>query len=373
MRVFDSDAHISEGAGIFADKYLDPAFRTRRPRIVGYDGTAHWVIDSQIFPRWTGRGSHFLGTPTRYGDNRTDLTKSKPESIESQEFHSAAARIRDLDAEQIDVQVIYPSLFLVWPLTTDPDFAAALCRSYNNYMAEVLGASDRLKWVAVISLDDVPGAVAEMRRARTELGAIGVMIFGSIGEKDLDHRSFVPFWEAAADLNLPVSVHIGWCWPALNNRYETPLYTGTISFTLPLLFGFATIVGSGLLERFPNLRVGFFEAGCLWLHFMADRLEHYYGFGERLSKYFGVPGPGAKRTPLEYIRSGRIFINTEVEDPLLPQVIELIGEDQLLFSSDMPHGDRERFAARYLSGRTDVADDCKRKILWDNSIRYYGL
>src|SRR5262249_11020249 len=130
MRVYDTDAHISEGPDIFADPYLEPAFRPRRPRVVGADGVAHWLIDSAVVPRWTGRGSNFPGTPTRHEDRRTAVTASKPESIASQELHSAAARIQDMDAEQIDVQVIYPSLFLAYPLASDPALLAALCRSY---------------------------------------------------------------------------------------------------------------------------------------------------------------------------------------------------------------------------------------------------
>src|SRR5688572_17687690 len=99
MPIYDSDAHISEPAEIFADEYLEPAFRDQRPKTIAVDGRAHWIIDSEIFPRWTGRGCHILGTPTRVDGQATAFTGPKPESLESLELADAGARLRDMDAE----------------------------------------------------------------------------------------------------------------------------------------------------------------------------------------------------------------------------------------------------------------------------------
>ena len=66
-------------------------------------------------------------------------------------------------------------------------------------------------------------------------------------------------------------------------------------------------------------------------------------------------------------------MSTEVEDALLPQVLELVGEDHVIFGSDMPHGDRERFAAKMLLDRADVAETARRKILEANPRRLYRL
>jgi predicted TIM-barrel fold metal-dependent hydrolase len=58
---------------------------------------------------------------------------------------------------------------------------------------------------------------------------------------------------------------------------------------------------------------------------------------------------------------------------LLPQVLELVGDGQIMFASDMPHGDRERFAARMLQERTDISEAAKTRILESNPIRFYRL
>ena len=62
-----------------------------------------------------------------------------------------------------------------------------------------------------------------------------------------------------------------------------------------------------------------------------------------------------------------------MEDPLLPQVLELIGEDRIVFGSDMPHGDRDRFAVREFRKRQDVSESAREKILNANPKRLYRI
>ena len=73
------------------------------------------------------------------------------------------------------------------------------------------------------------------------------------------------------------------------------------------------------------------------------------------------------------MRRGNLYISTEVEDPLLPQVLNLLGEDQIIFGSDMPHGDRERFTVRTLRNRKDIEKSAKEKILETNARRLYRI
>jgi uncharacterized protein len=77
--------------------------------------------------------------------------------------------------------------------------------------------------------------------------------------------------------------------------------------------------------------------------------------------------------PMEYVRKGNLFFSTEADDVLLPQVIELVGEDNMVFGSDMPHGDREPFVVRKVQKRKDISDAAKVKILETNPARLYGL
>jgi hypothetical protein len=370
--VIDADGHVEEHELTFSDKYLDPAFRAQRPQVVATDGLAYWMIDEQLFPRRLGRGCHNLGTPTSYGGKRTLFTQTKPESLESLELRDPGARLRDMDAEDLRVAVLYPTLFLAHPLTVSPALATALSSAYNRWMADAVGASERLRWAAVVNLDEPGAAVRQVREAK-RLGAVAVMVLGTAGDRLLDDPALLPFFEAVAQEDLTLAVHVGWSCPSLSNLYSD-LYTATvIPFLTPVLMGFASLLGGGILDRFPALRVAFLEAGCEWVHFMVHRLEHRFHFTTSMARIIPQTAPRAACPPREYLSRGNLYVSTEVEDALLPQVIDLIGEDNIIFGSDMPHGDRERFAAKTLLTRTDLGETAKRKILEANPRRLYRL
>ncbi len=372
MMVIDADAHVQECLATFSDKYLDPAFRSRKPEVVRSDGRLYWRVEDQIYPRLVGRACHVMGTPTNYQGEKSFSAAALPETIESIEISDPKARLRDMDAEELAVQVIYPSFFLVHPLVADPALGAALCSSYNRWLADVTGATDRLHWAAVVDLDNVAAAVNEVRQAK-KLGAVSVMVLGTVGDRLLDHPSLFPFYEAVAEEDLTLAVHVGWSCPPLSNLYDH-LYSSTvIPFLIPVLMGFTGLLSGGVLDRFPGLRVAFLEAGCLWVHFLLDRLEHRFAFTKRFGKSIPETAPRAACPPLEYMRRGNLYVGIEVEDPLLPQVLDLVGEDQLIFASDMPHGDRERFTARTLRDRKDIGESAKEKILEINARRLYRI
>jgi hypothetical protein len=104
--------------------------------------------------------------------------------------------------------------------------------------------------------------------------------------------------------------------------------------------------------------------------FLIDRMSHYYQF---VAERAPSARPAAQRPPLEYLQSGQVYITCEADDRLLPQVMTLMGETQIFSASDIPHGDREPEAVKTLRGRTDLTEPAKRKILYDNAARFYGL
>ena len=373
MRYIDADGHVEESPETFSDLYLDPAFRPRRPRVTGMDGLAYWVIDEQLFPRRVGRGCNNLGTPTRYDGRPAMHTINKPDSIDSMELADLKARLDAMDAEEIAVQVIYPTLFLAYPLTTNPALLSALCSSYNRWLGDRLSGSERIKWAAVVNLDDIPGAARQVHEAK-RLGAVAVMLLGTAGDSMLDHPSLMPFYAAVAEDDLPLAVHVGWACPAVNNLFDHIYPSGVVAFHFPVLMGFASLISGGVLDRFPNLRVVFLEAGCLWVPFMLDRLNHRFQHqGKNLAKFIPETAPREKLPPMEYVKRGNLYFSAEVEDSLLPQVMELVGERQIVLGSDMPHGDRERFLCRLLKERKDISAGAKASLLESNPARFYGL
>jgi len=368
MRYVDADGHMEESVATFSDKYLDPDFRTQRPRVVGIDGMVYWMIEEHLFPRRVGRGPHNLGTPVSFEGKLARHAARKPDSVESMELTDIKARLQAMDEEGIAAHVIYPTLFLAYPLSANPLLLTALYSSYNRFLSDRLGNHERLKWAGIVNLDDIPGAVREVHEAR-RLGAVAVMILGTAGDRMLDDQSLIPFYEAVAEEDLTLAVHVGWACPSLNNLF-THIYPSSVNaFLMPLLLGFSTLISGGILDRFPNLRIAFLEAGCQWIHFVVDRLDHR--FKHALTRVLQETTPKAELPPMEYVRVGNLYFSTEVEDTLLSQVIELVGEGQIILGSDMPHGDRDRFAGRLLQERKDIGDSSKVKILEKNPCRLY--
>src|SRR5438093_5468246 len=131
---FDADAHVEESPETFADAYLDPEYRERRPQVVALEGQGPvWVIDQRIFPRRTGRGALHFATPPEIEGVPSAHSATKRDELGSITLADVDARLREMDGDGIDDQVIYPTLFLAYPLSDDPAYANALCRSYNRW------------------------------------------------------------------------------------------------------------------------------------------------------------------------------------------------------------------------------------------------
>ncbi|MGH7823757.1 MAG: amidohydrolase family protein [Candidatus Binatia bacterium] len=373
MRYVDADGHVEENPATFDDKYLDPGFRAKRPRVVGVDGLVYWVIDEQLFPRRVGRGCNNLGTPTSYGGQPAIHTAGKPETVGCMELTDLKSRLQIMDEEEIGIQVIYPTLFLAYPLSSNPALVTALSSSYNRWLGDRLSDHDRLKWAAVVNLDDVKASAHEVREAK-RLGASAVMVLGTAGDRQLDDPLLFPFYEAVCGERLPLAIHVGWACPSINNLYTHIYPSGVVAFHFPVLMAFAALISGGVLDRFPKLKAVFLEAGSMWIPYMIDRLNHrFQNQGKTLAKFLPQTRPLQALPVMEYIKQGNLFFSAELEDFILPQVMDLVGERQIVMGTDMPHGDRERFAARHLQSREDLSSSAKSNILEYNPSQLYGL
>ncbi|MDP3768968.1 MAG: hypothetical protein Q8S13_13205, partial [Dehalococcoidia bacterium] len=131
----DADAHVEECEETWS--YLDPEFQSRRPIAVTLPNApsrgnlnSFWLVDGKVLPTPVGPGASVFATPTS-----CILGGQKSFSRGSQEMTDVGARLRDMDAWAIDLQVVFPTVFLSSP-SDDPRFEAALYRSYNSWMAE---------------------------------------------------------------------------------------------------------------------------------------------------------------------------------------------------------------------------------------------
>ena len=183
----------------------------------------------------------------------------------------------------------------------------------------------------------------------------------------MHHPDLAPFYAAACEVDLPVCIHTGWSAPGLTQTCEDPYASLILSFTLPVLMGFFSILGGGVLDRFPEAPGGF-SGGRL-------RVDPVHGrpHGSLPSGGGDVGEPLQEASPSEYLKEGRVYVTCEAEEPLLPQVIDLVGEDQILIEGDIPHAEARETGIEEIRERTDISETVKQKILRENGLAFYNL
>ena len=129
----------------------------------------------------------------------------------------------------------------------------------------------------------------------------------------------------------------------------------------------AALIGSGVMDRYPKLRIGTLEAGHGWLPFWIARLDEH-------AETIKAALPRLKRRPSEYVTSGRYFQSIEIPEgaPLTNAVADLLGDDVLMYASDYPHGESHFPASAGIVLGWDMAQARKRKLMWDNAVRLYA-
>lgn len=356
--IIDSDAHVNESLDALVD-FLDAPYRDRAPRLMKDTlGLTRILMEGKLYP------------DTRLRQRHTQRVEGKDLGGVHAGASNAHARLDDLDTEGIDVQVIYGSLGLAISTITDLDFATALSRALNDYYADFCSADPkRLKCVAALAVQDVSAATEELRRAVSELGHLGATIPPNVGGKELDHADLHPLYTEAQRLDAPVSVHWGngsHLPAAGTERFDTHFMVHAIGHPFEQMIAFASVIGGGLLDAFPTLRFGFLEAGCGWVPYWLERLHEHY---ERRSAEM----PKMTRSPEAYLADGRCFITAEPEERLVPVLIDMIGDTNVLYASDYPHTDSAfPYSVKAVKERDDLTAENKDRLLGDNAVRYYG-
>ena len=298
-------------------------------------------------------------------------------------MHNSWARLPDMDADQIDVAVLYPTHELPLCTIADSGFALARSEAYNNWLHDYCSVNPgRLKGIGIIALQDVETAIEEMRRSVVDLGMVGVQIGCTVGQDTLlsDIR-LDPFWRAAEELDVPVAVH----GPALPdffrqymdvNRPDHILEASHMAHAFAQMLACSNVITSGVLERFSKLRIAFLEAGSGWVPYWMHRMDEYNEVApERWAMISSEPS--------DYIKSGRVFFSCEPGDADMPYFLENIGEQAMLFASDYLHfdalfvGETGHDGKPYpgtvnsLLARDDISDSAKTKMMYDNSVAFY--
>jgi predicted TIM-barrel fold metal-dependent hydrolase len=361
-RVIDADGHVLEPFGEWSELREE-----YRPRVMRDSfGLDHVVVgDQEIVTVSLG----LLGTP---GSRMHDLEHSLEYEEAQPGGFDPLLRVADMDAEGIDIAVLYPSVGLNFWAIEDVDAAVALARAYNDWLAQYCAAvPDRLFGAAMLPWQDPAAAVRELRRARDELGFPAAFVRPNpcLG-RSISHKSHEPIWDTAEELGVAIGIHEGSSNTIATlgaDRPFNPLILHAVSHAFEQMLACAQLMTFGVMEHHPGLRFVFLEAGGGWVPYWLERLdEQVHGFGGFC--------PEMRLRPSEYF-ARQCWVSFEIDEATLPALVPFVGEDRVVWGSDYPHHDSTFPGA--LKELRDVIDplpeDVQAKILGANAAELYRL
>jgi len=349
--VLDADVHVHEDPAELAE-YADPPWDVALREIAKVQ--ERYLDLPGISPRAEYR------VPFPGGSNRRQIAASATEMRHG------------LDALHVDLAVLFPDHLLSLAMVRDPAFATALARAYNRWLHERwLTEEQSLKGALVIAPQNPEAGADDIRRHAGKREFACVYLPAS-GLKILyGHEIYDPVYRAAAEAGMPVVIHsveaIYPAFPFQLEQFRTSLAVHALAHPLSMVANLVSMLETAVPVRFPELGIGFMEAGTGWVPFIANRLDKEYV--ERRREV-----PLLQERPSRTMR--RFFYGTQpIEEPErradVVALFELFdGENQAMFASDWPHHDfdhpRHVFALPF-------SPEARRKILGLNAARFFGI
>lgn len=373
-KLISADSHVNEPAELW-EAHIDHAFRDRAPRVVdnlpGRQPGSYLVLEG-IPPIHLTQG---------FGAGKKP--EELPQFFRQSTYKDArrggwdpAARLQDMDLDGVEVEVIYTTLGFRQFWFKDAALQQACFRAYNDWLAEMCSyAPQRLVGLALISLYDIEAAVKELHRCR-KIGLKGALIWASPPE-DLPYSDplYDPFWTAAQDLRMPLSLHaITGMGPesqatrAMGREIKRlDRYIRAVTGADEVKRSLTVFIFSGVLERFPALKLVSAENNVGWLPFTIQRWDQ----AQQSARY--MHPTDLKLKPSEYFQ--RQIYATFIDDPVGVRIRHEVGVDNIMWSSDYPHTASTWPHSQDVIARDfkDVPAAEKWKIVRQNTIKLYDL
>jgi len=367
FKVFDSDMHIMEPPDLWV-RYIDPEFTELAPRgmtsVNVRDLRTYFPGDppSQRPPSGSAlhKGHNFERNQALYRDH-------------SERGWGPDCQLEAMEVEGIDAAVLFPTrgLSILTRPNMDPRFAAAIARGYNDWLHDFCkGAPDRLLGAGMISVYDIDDAVAETRRVVNEYGFRSVFLRSNVVNGHNWYEPYYePLWNTLEELGVPIGFHeaTGSSSRQIGDQFDANFGIKRFySQPMEQMLGMGALVAGGVLARHPGLKVAFLEANCSWVPWLVWRMDEGY---EREGDIFMED---LDLLPSEYFKR-QCWVSIEPDEAPARHTIEEFGCDQLVFSTDYPHGDSKYPEAVENFLQLPLSDEEKRKILWDNCARFYAV
>lgn len=339
-----------------------------------FDADAHVIEPSHVFSRWTGDRMP-IDLPAT-----TPMLPCGDIALLADQFEhgfDAPSYLRAMDAQSIDVAVLYPSIGLFVPYLPElsPTDASDACHAYNEWIAGYCAASDgRLFGAGILPMADLSRAEKEVSWC-ADAGLVAMTarpnhLYG----RNLGDIAYDAAYAEMAARRLVLAVHEG-----LGLRDQPTIgadrFAGfgsrhAMSHPMEQMAAMASLVFDGAFERHPDLRVAFLESGTGWLPYWLHRLDEHC---EWLSD---TEAAGLSTDATGYF-ARQCVISSEADDALAASVIGAVGANHVLWASDFPHpdavfpGSARQFVVNLEASGVAVAD--VDAVLWSTPFDFYRL
>ena len=305
---------------------------------------------------------------------RTQMANRSPIAVGAAE-DNAPGRLQDMDVEGRDIDFIIPGPWAYGAPAMDLGLEKGLYRSYHQYMADYCSAdSRRLKSMVLVPGRDPEWSAQVIRDHIKEDWAAAVWPLLPT-DMPIDDPDLEPIWKASNEGNFPIMYH-GFhieppYFPGYRDIWDNPAMGRCAGQTWGGQRFLSFMLMGGMLDRYPNLRVGTMECGHGWLPQWLLRLTRQIDYVR------GSVSADLKYSPMEYTEQGRVFCSVDLFEgvAMTKAVGDILGDHVLMYESDYPHPET------IYPDHTDMALDWENtlgkkvldKMMWENAARYLRL
>jgi uncharacterized protein len=356
--LISADSHINEPPDLWTSR-MPSRFGDRTPRMVQLDQGDAWVFDGGPGPMPFGlnacAGMDFtMRTPwVRFDDIRRG-------------GWDPAARLAELDRDQVDGEVLYPTPRLSQAVAAqaDPDLHLAMVQAYNDWLSEFVGYDpSRLRAVFYLPNRGLKQALAEVERVASRPGTAGFLINMYPAGTERPEPEDDALWARLVELGLPLNIHVGLV-RGMPNQVNTRFLPGSNRHTA-ITDHLLDLIFTGVLERFPDLQVAAVEVDCGWVPYWKEQIDDNF---RRFQHLHDLP-----LFPSEYLERQVHFVY--VTDTYGVQNRHRIGVERVLWSTDYPHASSSwpNTWSAVQASMSGVPSEERQLILSGNAMRLYGF
>jgi len=329
--------------------------------------TACIDVHSHFFPRGILEALRTVGeryrTPVQTRDDGSVfvVTPERPYGPIGPGFYDLDHRLSFMQAEDITTQVLCapPFLFYYW---LDARAALDVIRMENDAIAAaVADHPGRFVGLGTVPLQDVRLAVQECERI-ARAGLRGIEIGSNVDDRDLDAPAFLPFFEAAEALGLAILIHganVGG-----GARMDDYHLRNLVGFPLDTTLAAARLIFSGVLDRFPRLRICVGQAGG-FLPYVIGRFDHGFAVRRECRRFLGEAPSGHLR---------RLYFDTITHSPrVLRLLLDTVGTERVMLGSDFPFDMGAPHPRAVVTAQADLSQEDVDRIYEGTAREFLGL